>query len=428
MTIDTSARSHSAVYGWYVVAVLMFCQTLASLDAKLPFILVESIKHDLSLSDTQIGLITGPAFSLTYAIAAIPIAKFSDRGVRVHIISGAIVLWSALTALGGFALGIMTLVLSRTGVAIGEAALLPASHSIIADYTDKASRPKAIAIYSLGLAIGAFLALSLGGYLNDRFGWRATLFIIGASGLAISLLVFITVREPKRDWTTGARESPKGDILSLFRNKPVRNLILGGTLVGIGAGALSGWAPAYIMRTFHLTATETGATYGAIAGAVGVIGILCGGFVAGWFAQRAPRNTFYLLAICLLVAMVAQMGSLLTGSYGLFIVLSAVSTLLLASYIAPTYATVQTLVDPGARSFAAAVTLFSINGVGFAAGAFFCGWLSDLLRPHYGTNSLKIALLILSVFLFWSAVHYILVGRHLPDTVEQSRRDGCRYV
>lgn len=422
------ARARGKIYGWYVVTVLMLCQTLASLDAKLPFILVESIKQDLSLSDTQIGLITGPAFSLTYAIAAIPISKLSDRGVRIHIITGAIGFWSMLTAVGGFALGITTLVLSRTGVAIGEAALLPASHSIIADYTDKASRPKAIAVYSLGIALGLFLAFSLGGYLNDRFGWRMTLFITGASGLIISLLVFITVREPKRDQTTDKREAPKGDILSLFRNKPVRNLILGGTLLGIGSGALSGWAPAYIMRTFHLTATETGATYGAMAGAVGVTGILGGGFVAGWFAQRAPRNTFYLLATCLLIAMVAQLGSLLTDSYALFMILSAASILLLASYIAPTFATVQSLVDPGARSFAAAVTLFCVNGVGFASGAFACGWLSDLLHPYYGTNSLKIALLILSAFIFWSAIHYVLVGRHLRDAGGANLADEHRYA
>ncbi|ARR55162.1 hypothetical protein HY78_17795 [Rhizorhabdus wittichii DC-6] len=105
MTVDLTSRPHGVLYGWYVVIVLMLCQTLAALDAKLPFILVESLKHDLKLSDTEIGLITGPAFSLTYAIAAIPIAKLSDRRVRAHIITGAIVLWSALTALGSLAHG-----------------------------------------------------------------------------------------------------------------------------------------------------------------------------------------------------------------------------------------------------------------------------------------------------------------------------------
>lgn len=419
MTVDPTSRPQGVLYGWYVVIVLMLCQTLAALDAKLPFILVESLKHDLKLSDTEIGLITGPAFSLTYAIAAIPIAKLSDRRVRVHIITGAIVVWSALTALGSLAQGMKLLLMSRTGVAIGEAALTPAAHSIMADYTDKSSRPKAIAIYSLGLAIGTFLALFLGGYLNDRFGWRTTLLITGASGLAMALLVTTTVREPKREQSSGKRELPKGDILSLLRNKPVRNLMLGGAILGISSGALGSWAPAYIMRTFHLSATETGASFGAMAGGVAVLGILCGGFIGGWLAQREPRNAFYLLALSFVAAMLAQVGSLVTHSYPLFMVLSALSIFLVAFYLAPTYATIQSAVDPSARAFAAAVTLFCISGIGLASGAFVCGMLSDLFRPAYGDESLRVALLVLSAFKLWGAVHYVLVGRHLANAAAE---------
>ena len=413
MTIAPPARTQSRLYGWYVVTVLMLCQTLAALDAKLPFILVEALKHDLKLSDTQIGLITGPAFSLTYAIAAIPIAKLSDRGVRVHVITGAIVFWSMLTAIGGLAQGMKSLLVSRIGVAVGEAALTPAAHSIIADYTHKASRPKAIAIYSLGLAIGTFLALSLGGYLNDRFGWRTTLFATGATGIFMCVLVLTTVREPAREAPSGQRDLPKGNFLSLLRNGPVRNLMLGGAILGISSGALGSWAPAYVMRTFHLSATATGASFGAIAGGVAILGILCGGFIGGWLAQREPRHAFNLLALSFILAMVAQIGSLLTSDYPLFLILTAISIFLVAFYLAPTYATIQSAVDPSARSFAAAVTMFCISGVGMASGAFVCGLFSDLLQPYYGADSLKFALLILSVFKLWGAVHYVLVGRHL---------------
>jgi predicted MFS family arabinose efflux permease len=150
---------------------------------------------------------------------------------------GAIVLWSWLTALGGFAHGMKSLLVSRNGmksllvsrigVAVGEAALTPAAHSIIADYVDRGSRAKAIAIYSLGLSIGTFLALSLGGYLNDRFGWRTTLFITGASGFALSMLVLATIREPRREQASGQHALPKGDLVSMLRNGLVRNLVLG---------------------------------------------------------------------------------------------------------------------------------------------------------------------------------------------------------
>ena len=416
MTIAPPARTQSRLYGWYVVAVLMLCQTLGAMDSKILFILVEALKRDLVLSDTQIGLITGPAFSLTYAISAIPIAKLSDRGVRVHVIGGAIVFWSALTAIGGLATGMKSLLLSRVGVAVGEAALTPAAHSIIADYTDKGSRPKAIAIYSMGLAIGTFLALSLGGYLNDQIGWRHTLFVVGATGIVLCVLLLTTVREPLREQATGARELPKGNLRSLLGNKPVRNLMLGGAVLGISSGALGSWAPAYVMRTFGLSATETGASFGAVAGGVAILGILGGGFIGGWLAKRGPRIAYNVLASAFVVAMLAQIGSLLTSNYQLFIVLTAISIFLVAFYLAPTYSTIQSAVDPSARSFAAAVTMFFISGVGMASGAFVCGMLSDLFQPYYGADSLKAALLILSLFKLWGAVHYVLVGRHLADS------------
>ena len=416
MTIAPPARTQSRLYGWYVVAVLMLCQTLGAMDSKILFILVEALKRDLVLSDTQIGLITGPAFSLTYAISAIPIAKLSDRGVRVHVIGGAIVFWSALTAIGGLATGMKSLLLSRVGVAVGEAALTPAAHSIIADYTDKGSRPKAIAIYSMGLAIGTFLALSLGGYLNDQIGWRHTLFVVGATGIVLCVLLLTTVREPMREQATGTRELPKGNLRSLLGNKPVRNLMLGGAVLGISSGALGSWAPAYVMRTFGLSATETGASFGAVAGGVAILGILGGGFIGGWLAKRGPRTAYNVLASAFVVAMIAQIGSLLTSNYQLFIVLTAISIFLVAFYLAPTYSTIQSAVDPSARSFAAAVTMFFISGVGMASGAFVCGLLSDLFQPYYGADSLKAALLILSLFKLWGAIHYVLVGRHLTDS------------
>jgi predicted MFS family arabinose efflux permease len=415
VTIDTPARAHSRLYGWYVVVVLMLCQTLAAMDSKVLFILVESLKRDLLLSDTQIGLITGPAFSLTYAVSAIPISKLSDRGVRVHVIGGAIVFWSALTAVGGLAMGMKTLLLSRIGVAVGEAALTPAAHSIIADYTDKGSRPKAIAIYSLGLAIGTFLALSLGGYLNDQLGWRMTLFLVGGTGVVMCVLLLTTVREPVREQASGTRELPKGNLRSLLANKPIRNLMIGGAVLGLSSGALGSWAPAYVIRTFGLTATQTGASFGAVAGGVAILGILGGGFIGGWLAKRGQRTSYNVLATAFVIAMIAQIGSLLTSNFPLFIVLTAISIFLTAFYLAPTYSTIQAAVDPSARSFAAAVTMFAISGVGMASGAFVCGLLSDLFQPYYGADSLKVALLILSLFKLWAAIHYVLVGRHLAD-------------
>src|SRR5690606_5669778 len=147
---------------------------------------------------------TGPAFALTYAIAGIPIARLADIYSRTMIVSAVIVVWSACTAVGGVAKSFGLLVLSRAGVAIGEAGLTPSAHSMISDYYSDASRQSVIGVYHLGLPIGTFIALALGGYLGDQFGWRSTFLLVGASGLVVAALVFFTVREPVR------RQSPSG--------------------------------------------------------------------------------------------------------------------------------------------------------------------------------------------------------------------------
>lgn len=401
-------------YAWYVVLILMLCQALSQIDAKLPFILVEALKEDLDLSDTQIGIITGPAFSLTYAIFGLPIAKLSDRYVRKYVIASAIVIWSACTAGGGVAMGFAAFAFSRMGVAVAEAALMPAAHSIIAGYMPSAARPKAIAVYSLGIPLGAFLALWLGGIIADMHGWRWALMLVGGSGLVLAMIVLSTLKEPVRQAEAVSRRTlPKGDLRSLLRDPVVRNIVLGGGLMGLSAGAFTGWGPAYIMRSFGLSATETGQTFGTVIGLLGVTGTLAGGFIASWLSAKHPSRAILTLSIALIFAGITQFFSLISNEYYVFLALTAASVLLTSFYFAPTYATIQSQVDPSARAFAAAVTLFFINGVGLALGAFLTGVFSDLLAPTFGEESLRWSLLVLTSVKAWSVLHYFLAARAL---------------
>ena len=413
-------ENRAGFYGWYVIVVLTLCQTLAFLDARLPFILVEKLKADLNLSDTQLGLITGPAFSLTYAICAIPIAKISDRYVRTRVINVSILLWSALTAAGGAATGFGTFALSRIGVAAGEAGLAPAAHSIIAGYTTPASRPRAMAIYGLGAAIGTTLAFVVGGWIGDQYGWRTALYLVGGSGATLVLLVMLTVKEPVRNADRGSsKKLPKGNLKSLLSNGGIRNIIIGGALMGLSSGALNAWGPAYIMRSFNLSATQTGASFGGLMGALGLVGMLIGGFAASWLAKRRPGNVFRMLTIAFALASVFQFASYMAMDYHLFLGLTALSTLFVAFYFAPTYATIQSLAHPDSRSFASAVTLFAVNGIGIASGSFLAGLFSDVLRPTFGDDSLRWSLILLTIMKPWAAIHYYLAARAM-DKMELS--------
>lgn len=406
-----------AAYGWYVVFVLMLCQILSAVDSRLPFIMVEAIKQDLQLNDTQIGLITGAAFSLTYALCAIPIARLSDKGNRVIVIAGAIAVWSGFTALAGFTRGFGTFALSRIGVAAAESALTPAAHAIIANNLDGHSRPKGLSVFSVGSAIGAFVALALGGYVADELGWRTAFILVGAAGVLLVPLVLITIREPfQPERREGARLH--GSFMTLARDPLVRNVILGGTLLAFSAGALNSWGPAYIMRTFHLSATQTGASFGTVAGILATIGILAGGFISGWLSKRDPRHALAMLSVAFTLAMLAQVGALLSNSYMLFLGLIAISILFSSFYLGPTFAVIQSAVDPSRRSFASAVALFSINGVGIASSSFVVGLLSDLLAIRIQNGSLRWALVCVTLAKAWSASHYWRASRLLPSIAE----------
>lgn len=216
-------------YSWYVASVLMVVYVLSFIDRKLPFILVESIKRDLDLSDTQVGLLTGLVFSLIYATASLPLARVADRSSRPRLIAIVVAVWSLMTAVGGFATSFAQLAVARAGVAIGEAGCTPASHSLLADYFPESRRGLAISIFMMGAPIGILVGLSLGGLINDLADWRVAMWMVGAPGLLIAVLVFCTVREPNRNRaavlpTTG---STKATVALMWRDPVLRLIAFG---------------------------------------------------------------------------------------------------------------------------------------------------------------------------------------------------------
>ena len=410
-TVEPTQTYRTGFYGWYVIVVMMLLQALSTLDAKIPFILVEALKADLELSDTQIGAITGPAFTLVYAIVALPVAKISDRYSRKWVLSAATLVWGGLTAAGGAATGLTTFATSRFGVAIGEAATSPASHSIIAGYTTPLNRPKGMAIYALGSVVGGFLAFAAGGLVADRYGWRAALYLVGGLGLILALMVALTVREPERRPDGPSKNLPKGNLKSIFGSAPLRNIVIGGMFMGISHGAITSWGPAYVMRSFEFTATETGASFGAALAITGIIGMAVGGYGGAWLVKKGQGNAIKALAFAFVLAAIAQFASLFVNNYLLFLILMATSFLFIAFYYAPTYAAIQTLSDPSGRAFAAAVALFCINGVGISLSSFLAGMISDLLHPSFGDESLRWSLLALTCFKPFAAFFYYRAAR-----------------
>ena len=189
------APSVSERYARYVLAVLFAVYVCNFIDRQILAILLQPIKLDLHASDTAMGFLTGFAFALFYAVAGVPIARLADRRGRSALIAAGLAVWSAMTAASGLAQTFTQLALARIGVGVGEAAGSPPAHSLIADYFPPRRRAAAMAIYSAGVPVGVLFGYLIGGWMNEFFGWRRAFFVVGLPGLALALVVRLTVRD-----------------------------------------------------------------------------------------------------------------------------------------------------------------------------------------------------------------------------------------
>jgi predicted MFS family arabinose efflux permease len=189
---------YSATYQRAVVLLLMAAYTFNSMDRSIISILGPSIKADLELTDTELGLLGGTAFAMLYALGGLPIARLAERVSRVNIMTVALIVWSGLTALCAAAASFGQLMLIRVGVGVAEAGCSPPAHSLISDYVEPSRRASALSVYSCGISLGYILAAAVGGYLAQHAGWRVACAAVGLPGIVTALFIKAVVREPPR--------------------------------------------------------------------------------------------------------------------------------------------------------------------------------------------------------------------------------------
>ncbi|MGE4651124.1 MAG: MFS transporter [Myxococcota bacterium] len=405
-------------YTRYVMGLLFLVYVLSYLDRQLASVLLEDMKADLGATDGQMGLLTGVAFAVVYAILGVPIARWADRGVRRSIIALGLAVWSAMTALTGLGLTYMHVLLARFGVGAGEAAAGPPGHALLSDYFPLSQRGRALAIYSAGGSVGMMLGMWLGGWLGDVYGWRAAFVIVGLPGLLLALVVRFTVREPVRgrfDSEPPQEREKLGVVLRhLWATRSFRYMTIAATLhVFAGFGA-SNWNPAFLMRIHGMTATEAGFWLGPITG----IGALAGGVFWGWrvdaMGRRDLRWYMWLPTIAVLVAMPFAYAFVLWPTsnavwFHLF------SSFFGNSYAGATFAMAQSLVKPHMRAMAAAAVLFVMNLGGLGLGPTLIGFMNDWLEPIYGVQAIRVSLLIIGVPHVLAAVFGVMAARTLRE-------------
>ncbi|MDB2668252.1 MFS transporter [Alphaproteobacteria bacterium] len=409
----------------YALFILVVVYTFSFIDRQILSILIEPIKNDLGLSDTQMGLLTGFAFAAFYATLGIPIARFADRSNRRNLIVASLGVWSLFTALSGLALNFWHLLAARIGVGIGEAGCSPSAHSIISDLYPAEQRATALGIYSLGIPLGIMFGLFVGGAMEEAFGWRSALFVVGVPGIVLAVIVRFTLREPSRGFAeqrsdTGEQPGVVETLSYLWQKKSFRHMSFAAGLTSfVGYGFVT-WAPSYLSRSFDMGSSDIGLWFGLILGIPGAIGIFLGGYMADKFGAHDPKWYLWISAIALLVCIPANYFVFTAETSFLALSAMVIPVLLGNFYQATTFSQTQGISELRMRSTAAGILLFIINIIGLGMGPQMVGIVSDLLNPAYGQESLRYSLMICSLFYVWAALHFFLGGRHLKNDLVTS--------
>lgn len=391
---NTSAPATTVAYRNYVLFILVLLNTLNFVDRTAISVLAPEIQAEFQVSNTLLGLVMGIAFTFFYATLGFPVARLIDRRSRRNMLAIVLTVWSGMTALCGAAASFVQLFLFRVGVGIGEAGAGPASHSLIADYFRKQDRPTAIGFFSLGVPLGNFLGIVVGGLLLGLIGWRWTFVALGAPGILLALIIWLTVREPVR----GSTDDP-GDAKALRASEDVplfqgikelwsrptfRVMAYSAAPSALCGYGMNLWMPGFLVRIHELTAAEYSLPLGTAIGVGGGLGAMLGGAITARAAARDPRAFLTLPALTMVIFAVALMIAVWTES--LVITYSALTVAAFTQFylMGPFFAIVQRLASLRGRAVATAFFFFILAMIGLGIGPLYVGGMNDVFAATVG--------------------------------------------
>lgn len=399
--ITEIARKPGA-YRWYVLGLLTLTSAFSVADRLVFSILVEDIKTAFALSDTELGLLGGAAFSVVYVLAGFPAARLADRSTRKNIVAAAIGFWSLMTAACGLATGFWTLFLARTGVGVGEGCSGPSAQSLVADYFTRAELAKAMGFLTIGASMGTAGGLLIGGQLAEMFNWRWAFVLMGLPGLLLGAVIYLTMREaPRGQYApagTDMAQRPLGEtIRSLLTNRVFMGLALGWAVQIMIGYALAFWMAPVMLREFSISTGDVGLYLGLTFFLGGIPGPILGGYVTQWLCLKDERWRAWLPGVTSLGCVIPLALSLTSGSLGAFLGWFGLAYAIYVASQAGIMSGIQAAVEPASRGFAVALALFFNNLIGQALGLAVTGALSDALAPTQGPQALAIAVFAVSL-------------------------------
>lgn len=390
-------------------------------------IMLESIKADLALTDTQLGALTGLAFAVFYAVMGIPIARWADRGNRVKIIALTTALWSAAVALCGAATSFAQLLVIRMTIGVGEAGCQPPALSLISDEFERPERPRAVSRYKLGWPIALVVGNLAAGWLNQYIGWRLTFVLLGIPGIILSVLVWLGLREPRIAHGSSELQVhalPPQELTTVLRtlwgNRAYRHLLFSMCLSYFFAFGILQWQPAFFIRRFGLGTGELGTWLALVYGTAGLAGTFLGGELAARFAPNDEARQLRGTALLYILLGLLTAAVFLAPSYHIAFLILAIASLGGAACNGPIFSATQTLVSPEMRAMALAVVLMFANLLGTGLGPLLVGILSDQFRPQFGEDGLRLAILCFCPGYLWCAWHLWRCSQHANEAATKA--------
>jgi len=432
-----------ATYKRYLLGILLVILAFNYSDRIALGLVLQDVKSDLHLSDTQLGFLTGISFALFYAVMGLPIARWADRGNRVTIISLTTLLWSVLVALCGSVTSFAQLLLIRIGVGVGEAGCIPPAHSLLADYFARADRPRAMSIYMQGGQISLVGSYFIAGWLNQICGWRVMFVLLGLPGLGLASLAWFTLREPRlREPAAVLAPSPGSAVLpravqssaenpgvkqvclTLWANRTFRHLLYSVSVFYFFGYGILQWQPSFFVRSFGLKTGELGFWFALVCGLGGILGTQLGGEWASRCAPDDERRQLRVIAIAN-AGFNAGVWSLIyfSHNYHVAFLLMGLATVGGSTIFGPLFATIQTLVQPRIRAMSIALVYLCANLVGMGLGPLAVGVLSDALQLRFGQESLRYALLATCPGYLWVSWHLWKASKSVTFDLAAARNE-----
>lgn len=416
---------YSRRYVLYAIALIFLVSVFNVVDRYILSILAEHIRTDLGLDDTQMGLLLGPSFSTVHFLAVLPAAWLADRYGRRSVVAIGLFVWSVMTALGGAAQTFTQIFLARMGVGVGEAAGSPPSAGLLSDTAPPAWRTRALSSITIGALFGIAVGMLLGGYLGDAYGWRVALVSVGLPGVLIALLVRFTLREPPRG--EGPGMAPLDAARHLFAFSSFRWAVAAACVSNIALVGRNLWEPAFLMRTYAYTATQSGLAIVLASALPTAIGAFVGASLADRLGSRDPRwlawvcvlsnllATPFLLAFVLWpeTATVSLLGFDVPVAFGF----ASVGGVFIGFFSPPMAALAQALATPSMRAQAHAIWTMPFTLIGMGLGPSLVGLMSQQGADAYGTDSLRYALAVVSALLPIGAAGFLLSARKVREEI-----------